>query len=77
MAQDLGLGKFGGGDGFPNTSLLLVEQGYKPSNQILPQARKLQQFWHLDWTEKEQMLLTLLNWASLYTNITWCVQILC
>ena len=27
----LGLGKLGGGDGFPNTSLVLVEHGYNPN----------------------------------------------
>ena len=49
LGQSLGSREILGiGDGFSNTSLLLVEQGYKPSNQILPQARKLQQFWLLD-----------------------------
>ena len=30
----LGLGKFGDGDGFPNTSLVLVEHGYNPGNPL-------------------------------------------
>ena len=32
----LGLGKLGGGDGFPNTSLVLVEHGYNVSFILTP-----------------------------------------
>ena len=37
----LGLGKFGGGDGFPNTSLLLVEHGYIPSRVLVEHGHSL------------------------------------
>ena len=58
----LGLGKLGGGDGFPNTSLVLVEHGYNTSRVLVEYGRSF--FINpisRDGSENTSLTLTVLN----------------
>ena len=52
----LGLGKLGGGDGFPNTSLVLVEHGYNPPGLLSFLARATTLAAETSYTDQSELL---------------------